>query len=559
MRDLLMRACTAIVALALLAGCAGIPSGGGVIEGRSLTETDSGDFDFFPLGPVPGASQEEILRGFVAAFTGSAGDYAKAREFLSADFADQWSPRADVTVRGSVERYSQVAPDAIEYLVNADATVDPSGSYQRNDVTEQRTLRYQFVKQDGEWRIDIAPDGIVLSDGLFRSLFDQQVLYFLDPTNDHLVPDVRYFLGGTAALRIVSSLLQGPPAWLQGAVRTAFPDGTQLSTPTIEARSGTATIDLTADALAAGPADRQLMQVQLDASLLGGVTTIRRVAITVSGAPFIAQDSDTTLDAEPTVDSRPIVFADGSFGYLGATSVATFGQVSPRVADLAPVAATATGALDPVVVLGSGGVSVVREGGDGVVLLDPRQSLIAPTIDEYDFVWSATGSPGTISIFGPDGSPSTLSTGFPSDSTLRSMDVSRDGARVAFYLDTVSGPRLVVQAIVRDANRDQVPVSLSAPVVDALGAEGSTAIDATWADAISVATLSAVDDVTTVTLFEVGGKKSDLGRPGAAVSIVGGNGPSDLRVLSSRGMIIKRSGSGWADQGTEVSFIATQR
>lgn len=558
MRERLVRIVAAVAALAVLAGCAGIPSDGRVTEGRSLTETDSGDFDFFPLGPAEGASQEDILRGFIAAFTGSAGDYAKAREFLSADFADEWSPRAGVTVRTSVERYSQVAPDSIEYVVNADATVDASGSYQPNDVAEQRTLLFQFVQEDAEWRISLAPDGIVLSDGLFRSVFDQQVLYFLDPTNEHLVPDIRYFLGGTAALRIVSSLLAGPPSWLQGAVRTAFPEGTRLPSPTIDVESGTATVDLSADALAADQADRQLMQLQLNASLLG-VTTIRRVAVTVSGSPLVTGGSDEQLVVEPTVDSRPVVFSGGVFGYLGATSIATFGQVSTRVVDLAPSAATVAESLDPVVVLGSGGVSVVRSGDAGVVLLDPRTGLIAPTLDGYDFVWSATASPATISIFGPDGTPTTLATGFPADSILRSIDVSRDGVRVAFYLDTVGGPRLVVRAIVRDPNRGQVPVSLSAPVVDATASGGSTAVDATWVDGTSVATLSAVGDVTTATLVEVGGERSDLGRPGPVVSIVGGNGPADLRALSTRGTIVKRSGNGWADQGIEASFLATQR
>ncbi len=558
MRESMARTAGVVVLLAALAGCAGIPSSGAVVEGRSLAETDSGDFDFFPLAPVAGGDQEDILRGFVAAFTGSAGDYARAREFLSRDFADEWSPRAGVTIRGALERYSTVTADTIDYVVDADATVDASGAYQRNDAPVQRTLQYQFVQEGGEWRISQAPDGIVLSDGLFRSVFDQQVLYFLDPTNEHLVPDIRYFLGGTAALRIVSSLLEGPPPWLQGAVRTAFPDGTQLSSPTIEVQSGTATVDLSADALVASQTDRRLMQAQLDASLVT-VTTIRRVEITVAGSPLTVQDAETTLVAEPAVDSRPIVFAEGEFGYLGRSSISTFGQLSSRVVDTAPVAATVSDGQSSAAVLGSAGVSIVRPGDAGIVLLDDRTSLIAPSLDEYDFVWSATAAPGSLIVFGPDGSPSTLATGFPDDSLLRSMDVSRDGARVAFYLDTVGGPRLVVRAVVRDSNRGQLPVSLGIPVVDATTSGGSTAVDATWVDNTRVATLSSAGEVTTATLFEVGGETDDLGRPGTAVAIVGGNGPSDLRVLSADGTILARSGNGWADQNERVAFVATQR
>ncbi|MEY2847941.1 MAG: hypothetical protein RI885_606 [Actinomycetota bacterium] len=558
MRESLARAGAAVILLAALAGCAGIPTTGGVVEGRALTETDSGDFDFFPLAPAVGADQEDILRGFVAAFTGSAGDYARAREFLSSDFADEWSPRAGVTVRGALERYSQVAPDTIEYIVDADATVDASGAYQRNDTPVQRTLLYQFVQEGGEWRISLAPDGIVLSDGLFRSVFDQQVLYFLDPTSQHLVPDLRYFLGGTAALRIVSSLLAGPPPWLQGAVRTAFPDGTQLSSPTIDVESGTATVDLSADALVASQTDRRLMQQQLDASLVT-VTTIRRVAITVAGSPLAVQEGEATLVAEPAVDSRPIVFADGEFGYLGASSISTFGQLSSRVVDTAPTAATVSDTQSAAAVLSPAGVSIVRTGDAGVVLLDDRPSLLPPSLDEYDFVWSATSAPESVTVFGADGSPSSLPTGFPSDSLVRSFEVSRDGARVAFLLDAVGGPRLVVRAIVRDANRGQVPVSLGTPVVDTTVRGGSTAIDATWVDNTRVATLSTSGEVATATLFEVGGEISDLGRPGPALAVVGGNGPTDLRALGADGTILGRSGNGWADQNERVTFLATQR
>src|SRR5690606_30441567 len=125
------------------------------------------------------------------------------------------------------------------------------------------------------------------STSAFEAIFGQHVLFFLDPTSTYLVPDLRWFpSGSTAATRIVSALLVGPPEWLQGAVTTAFPDGTQLTSPKRVAVSGTvAHVDLTVEALATTAAQRQLMRLQLESSL-GKVASISSVDITVSDSPF---------------------------------------------------------------------------------------------------------------------------------------------------------------------------------------------------------------------------------------------------------------------------------
>ena len=549
----------ALVAVLALVGCSGIPTTGNVTEGQSLTETDSGDFDFFPLGPAADATQEEILRGFVAAFTGSANDYAKAREFLTSKFAESWNPRKSVTVRSSIERYTPTSADGMDYTIDATATLDAAGSYRQNDQPETLTSPIQFAQEDGEWRISQAPDGIVLPEGLFHSIFDQQVLYFLDPTNSFLVPDIRFFLNGTATLRVVSALLDGPPDWLQGAVRTAFPDGTNLVSPNVEVLTGTAIVDLSTEALSAGAADRRLMQLQLNASLIS-VASIRRVSITVSGAP-LAVGAVTGADPEvrPLVDSRPIVLQDGAFGYLSTTAVTGMAQLGPRVVAVEPTGATVGAGANSAAVLGSEGAFLVRTGDAGTLLLDTRQDLVTPSLDGEGYVWVASSSsPDVISIYDAEGGHTDLPTGLPADARLASVDVSRDGTRVAILLATQTGPRLAVKGIVRDPNRRLAPTSFTESAVDSAFLAGE-AIDATWIDPTSVATLSSRDGVTVVTKFEVGGEREDLGHPGAALSIVGANGESDLRVLSSTGTIVKRSGNSWTDQGLSVSLLATQR
>jgi hypothetical protein len=544
--------------ISALTACVGIPTSGSVIVGQALDEEGTGDFEFLPFEPVAGASQEEILRGFVAAFTGSADDYEVARQFLSTGFSDEWNPRSNVTVRTAAERLVTIDDDSMEYAINADATVDASGVYQRNNGPEPQALSFDFVQENGEWRISQANDGIVLSDATFRQIFHTHVLYFLDPTNEHLVPDLRWFAGGTAALRIASELLDGPPEWLQGAIRTAFPEGTELAVPGVDVESGVAIIDLSTEALAAGARDRQLMQLQLAASL-ANVSNIRGVNFTVAGTPLVVPESAVPLpQLNAQVDARLVGLSDGEFGYV-ARDVTQFGQLSAKVVETQPRGATLTAGVDAAAVLGVAGVSIVQSGDAATTLLDTRPDLITPSLDGYGYVWSAArSSPGSIRAYGYGGAFVDVATGLPPNTEIVSVDVSRDGARIAIFLSTTSGPRIVVKAINRDANAAQVPVSVSLSALDA-NLPAGTAVDATWVDELSVATLSDVGGQSTVTRYEVGGDRASLGQPGNSVSLVGGNGVAGLRALSADGTVLARSGNGWTDTRIPVAFIATQR
>lgn len=549
-------ALAAIIA-ASLAGCVGIPTSSSVTVGQNLVDRESDDIEFRPDAPVEGASQDEILRGFVAAFTGSAKDYSVARQFLSRGFASEWDPYSNVVVRTGAEELSTVDADTMEYSISAAAAVDETGAYRQNNNPVPLSLQFEFVEEGGEWRISAAADGIVLSSDQFRSIFGQHALYYLDPTSEHLVPDLRWFPGGTAPLRIVSALLAGPPGWLRGAVRTAFPEGTRLVAPSVEVQSGDAIVDLSPEALAASASERQLMQVQLTASL-ANVPSIRRVSISVNDAPLSIPEPGSSLPRpDPQVDSRALVMKDEEFGYLSSGTVTPIAGLSAKIVATNAVGATAASTLDAAAVLGSG-MSIVQSGATESTLLDTRADLVAPSLDEYGYVWVASRSDAsTIRAYTYSGVPQDISTGLPPGSEIVSLDVSRDGARIAILVSTAGGPRIVVTAINRDANAGQVPIGLSDPVLDASTGIG-TALDATWVDGLSVAMLSSSAGRSSAMLYVIGGERNSLGQPDA-VAIVGGNGESGLRALSSSGTVLSRIGNSWTDTRVPVSFIATQR
>jgi len=193
------------VALALSAtlavtSCVGIPSSGPIGAGPEFGEVAQTDTIFNPLGPQPGADQLGILEGFIDAFTGTQGDYAVARQFLSSSFQAEWDPRHSVAIRTGSENFTTLANDNIEYSFMTRAGLDEYGSYATNPL-ETQTLSFRFVQEEGEWRISQAPPGIVLAESTFRTIFSKHSLYFYDLALVRLVPDPRWFPGGTTATR----------------------------------------------------------------------------------------------------------------------------------------------------------------------------------------------------------------------------------------------------------------------------------------------------------------------------------------------------------------------
>jgi hypothetical protein len=559
MRRLSLVAVATVVAVGL-SSCVTIPTSGPVVIGREVSEDGSGPrSEVVPEGPVAGADQEAILRGFIDAHSGS-GNYDVARQFLSSTLADEWEPRESVLVRAEATntRIDRLGDNAVEYDFVLAATVDRDGVFTAYPSAPQ-TLGYEFVQEGGEWRISAAPDGIVLRNGTFFELFSRHSIYFLDPTRQALVPDLRWFPGGTAATRVVNALLNGPPEWLQQAVGTAFPEGTLLSSPRRVAAEEVAVVDLTKEALASNEAQRQLMRAQLEASL-GNIRNITSVELSVGGTPLtISPLGPSAPQLRPQVDSRMLVMQEGEFGYLANERITPIDGLSEKVAATNPREATLAENGTVAATLGDGGVYLIRTSTQNPVLVDGRAGLIAPSLDRYGYIWTAQQSDArSIRVIDLEGNQTTVQTTLPADADIVALEVSRDGARIAVLLSTSAGTRLVVASIIRDQNQEYVPTSLgSAPRIDLI-VDSGTAIDATWVDELTVATLSRVGGETQVNSLEVGGVHTELGSPGPAVAIVGGNNENSLRVLGENGVVSVRRGSGW-QSGPTVSLIATQR
>ncbi|MEP6843793.1 MAG: LpqB family beta-propeller domain-containing protein [Pseudolysinimonas sp.] len=549
----LLAALAMLGALLVLAGCANIPTGGGV--SKLTIDSNGGDAALLslPERPVKGASQQQILEGFIKAGRNSQANYAIAREYLSDKIRSTWNPNAGALVSTSPIDSTVVGANDLQLAVTVSAAVGVDGQYSIAAVARTQLLQFHFAKDPkGEWRISAAPDGTILTPNRFGTIFHPYDLFFFDPSFQYLVPDRRWYADSTqVATRVVKALLLGPPDWLGGGVVvSAFPNGTELTGAPVIA-PGSATVDLTSQVSSESAIGKRRMTQQLTQSL--GSLGSPSVSITVGGFPVTTSDGPDP-DRFESVLTDPVGFEKGVFGTLVGGSVRPLPGLGLAIDKLAPVGAAVGRMGDQVATLSAGGVSIVR-GTASPVLLDSRAGLAVPSMDPEGFVWSVpTARPGAIIAYDTANKPHPVAFGL--EGQVASMSVSRDGTRLLIAAQTSSGPKLLVAGIIRD--KDLVPTALGQPIFLAIG--DAALLGATWVSSSTIAALTQDDASSAVTTYDLGGMKESLGSVDGGVAIVGGNRNDGIRVLDSSGSVFGPSGSfGWQDTGLNASFLASQQ
>lgn len=555
MRRRLVAASVALVAL-VLTGCASIPSSGPVQAGDPPPVDPANDVDILVPGPASGASQTEILEGFVTAALSPSNNYQVAREYLTPEFADEWDADAVATIDVLADRERVVVDDTTMRIdATPAASLRENGQYEEPDIRTPIPLDYHFAQVEGEWRISSAPTGILIDQVAFTQVFRDYTLYFLDPTFQYLVPDVRWFSGPESAqTSIVQAMLAGPAEWLAPGVFSAFPEGVELDPAAVPVSGGVASVSLVGAAFDDVPTV-QRMQAQLDASLIG-VRNIDSVALTLNGVDPGAPDLSPEPVENPRVDPRSVVFDGETFGYLAASGegIQPIDGISEQVALLAPMGASIGIGAESAAVRNADGVWVVRAGEEAVPL-DPRDGLVTPAIDGQGVVWSVPSTaPDELAWFAPDGTSELVPVPW-SGSSIAAIEVSRDSTRIAALLGDGGRTHFVVAAIERA--EDGRPVGLG-PVALGLADVAGTPLDVAWLDSRNVASITGLDaDATRIVTQELGGFARERNGPAGGVLVDGGN--NDLRVVTSAGALDVPSGVGWQGRAAGIRFIASQQ
>ncbi|MFV0435567.1 MAG: LpqB family beta-propeller domain-containing protein [Leucobacter sp.] len=541
----------ALLAASLIAGCASIPTTGPVEVGLTDLQQAEQFVQYNPARPVSGASQEDLVRGFLQAGASSADDYAVAREFLTTEYAGQWDPYYGVLIDGGSRPYRAAGENSGVLLLSATAKVDAEGSMLPVQPGPNTELRFEFERVGEEWRISSAPAGIILDSAIFSTIWSPHQLYFIGP-GDYLVPDTRWFLTRAALpTEIVGALLEGPVESMRDVVRSGFPSGAALASKSVPVTDGQAVIDLNGAALDADPRTLAEMNEQVKMSLQS-VTGISGFELRAEGVALATlPDSAEALRTVSEI-TTPAVLSDGKFGTFAVGVFTETPELGPLIADLDPTAITLAPDGSAAAVLNDGGVEKVTP--EGVAIIDDRRGLLAPTYDLFGNIWTFRGSKADeAQVTLADGTAQAISVTWLADRRPVAVRVSPDGSRIAALVRDAAQSFVLVGGVIRD--EQGVPTAVTQEAEVQAWIEGR-AVDLDWVGQSRFAVLSRTEGTTRVTVGGPGMFTSEQGSVPGGASITGGGSRAQLRVLGDGSNLFTPQGSGWQRVEGEVSVLA---
>ncbi|MFS0893327.1 LpqB family beta-propeller domain-containing protein [Microbacterium sp. 179-I 3D3 NHS] len=561
----MLRGAALAAAALLLPACAGLPTSGDVTVGLVLGESTQ-DVDFLPVasGPIAGAGPQEIVEGFLEAGITTSDNWGTAREFLAPPLQRVWRPGEGVSVDAGTDTRvltSSVPVDAVDdaetaevqVLLDLVASVDESGAY--SEAPGASNVMFTLERrEDGEWRITKAPDGIVIDEQRFPNVYEGYALQYFDSGWARLVPDVRWFPRRQSAATTVTQALIGgsPSAWLDPAVQSAFPADVQLAQDAVPITDQVAEVALTRPASGLDQVTLSRMRTQLQATLRAAGVAVSQVRFTVDGRTVDAGVVEL-IDDPP--EAGTLILRDGAFGRIVGDEISPIPGISEQILAIDQPIASIDVAIDDstaAVQLADGHVYLVGDGNRDE--LDARPGLIEPTLDPFGYTWTVpTGDPDALQATGGDVVAHAVANAWPNASQISDMRVSPDGARVAAVITVGQQRWVVVAAVIRDAAG--LPVELGD--LKQLTQLSAVALGLSWVGTERLAVL--VDPQSPQVLNQmVGGPGASEAAPGDAFSIAGARASAGVRVLGVGGQLFAHAGSAWREVATGVSVLATR-
>jgi len=515
-----------VAAVAFVAGCSVIPTSGEVHEGDGNVGEPG---QIIPQGSLPGldASPEEILRGFLAASpAGVNSAHQITREYLTLAGRLAWEPWRGATVYRADPRFDivSVTTDRVTYAVTMPvaATVDEQGLFSERGSLTEESFEFELARdRDGQWRIDVLPNAVLLNVSNFNNLYRATTLYFPTPDRTHLVPDVRWFVReGAATLAIQALLESGPAPWLRDAVLGGVLGGVRLEGESVLVdATGTATVDLSSSFMDLPREDQSLVLAQIEAVLRrGGVGGVSGVRVLVQGVE-ITVPVDESLVRDPAPDGNLVALDEAgelvtltSAGLVPVEGIAPLADVSAR----AP--AQGAGGFPLVLLAGSNRLVNVRGESISAPWVEGRR-LVPPSVDRFGWVWTTPQASGGLLVAARSALERLdVQAEWLEGREVRSLRVSRDGSRVAIVSVGAEGTTVDVAAVMRDETGRPQRVGAA----HAVGAVLGDAVDAQWVDESTLAVLGTMSGTVsqTVALVPVDGFTTSRGTPGGGSPVV---------------------------------------
>ena len=541
-----------LTALALV-GCSSIPTSSPV----GHIEDDSGDAGAnnarIPDGPEPGDSPSDIVRGFLRAGAGTGNNFSVARSFLTEGEAQKWSPQESVSVlpNGTDLDSLNVGTTSDQKSMSLSAPVvglvDSSGVYNSTKPGTQSTLEFSLRQENGEWRISSAPDGLLISQADFRTIFLNYSLQFFTSDYSYLVPDSRWFLRSSSTPTVlINELLSGPAPYLSGAVITAIPDGAKLGdSNVVTIENGVAHVPLGAQNPAPSDREKGLIRQQI-ATTLQVIPSISAVELSIGGQT-IPSSLQPRTDTSVQVDGPPVVLADDHLSRVSGTTVAKV-ENSPNLKSVK--ASDPAVSLDDslYVYLADDGEQLMRLKSDAVdaAPILKGTKLVRPSIDRFNTTWTGEAeNKGELTAVGRDGKTFTVAADFLNGRRLVDIEVSRDGTRVALLSRHKGEPdRVDVVGVPRDKAGNPSGHVSETPIE--VGANFDEVKDVSWSGSTNLVALAA-EEGETAQPFRIGvtGPAEQLGEVSGGSRIAGGADGRSILVTGSDGALYSYNSNAW--------------
>lgn len=440
----LRRGVCAVVAGFVMAGCAGLAQDGTVQRVEIEEDTSGSTARYEPEPPVPGASPQQVVRGYLDAMLAYPVSRTVAAQFLAPAAAQTWQPSSGTEIYSEPRVVADPQGGAsIGFERVVEAELDAQG--RRTARGERARVDLQLVSVDGEWRIANPPPGLLVTERFAEDYVRPFSIYFFDERVDALIPDlVHLVVGETLPTALVSSLARGPEPG--SSRRTFVPEVGDLRPSVPIGPDGVAEVEFTAGMEERAPVEQQRASAQVIWTLrqVEQVTAVRFLGATALRAP--GGDTTQGIDAWGRYESSevargPWVLADAR---LREVTDLTLGPPEGDVLDAAPDA----------VAVRDGTVASVGSEGSELTIVGPsdQDTATIPVEDVTDLSW---GPDGDLVVLDTPGQERRLRTwrageltdvGLGTARDVRYLRLSPEGGR---YL-ALEGESLVVGDLVRD-------------------------------------------------------------------------------------------------------------
>jgi hypothetical protein len=512
-----------------LTGCIALPDDGPVHESSTTGSGNRADaMTVDPLGPQPGQSPSEVVKGFLDAMQATPIDDTVARQFLTDASAELWDPARTVVYDDiSLPRLSPESGKLVDVTLTGADEIDGRGTWQGAlDDRAETDLRFAVIEEDGESRIAGPPNQLIVPRIWYAQRFRQVSLYFFNPTSQVLVPDPVFVPRGVdLASILVQRLIAGPDPDLLGNSRNLLPGGADPDLTVPVSADGVATVDL-GDVPVPSLADRGLLVAQL-AWTLRQDTSVDRLQVLVDGTPMTLPGEGDNVSittgevfAPYVADANKLLFGlkddrmvAGGAGNLAAVS-GPFGQAGLGLRSITPSldASQAAGITGDGSTLYLGDVRATEGVPQAAVpVVSGATDLLVPAWDFSGRLWMVDRTTdGAVVSYLRDSEPQRVDVPGVSGADVKTFLVSRDGSRfVAVVRRPGSKEDAVVVSRILQTPQGEVEETLPARQVDVEEGRGLRIRDIAWVTPTSIVALHPIGDE----LFQVRTASVD-GAPG---------------------------------------------